>query len=115
MARAAAGNRLVSFTRVFSAEEVRHADLFIPMTGGNPCTYILRVVNTRSEEEMPSPQDFGLTKAAYTVRETEALLSVSHTTIYELIKGGRLKSVKLRTKTLILSTEIAGFLTSLRG
>lgn len=64
---------------------------------------------------MPTPQDFGLHKAAYSVKETEALLSISHTTIYEMLKSKRLNAVKLNTKTLILATEIAGFLSSLRS
>jgi len=64
---------------------------------------------------MLSPRDLGLTKAAYTVKETETLLSVSHTTLYELLKNNKLRAVKLNSKTLILSSEIAGFLSSLQG
>jgi excisionase family DNA binding protein len=64
---------------------------------------------------MRSPRDYGLQKAAYTVRETENLLSVSHTTIYELIKNNRLKATKLSSKTLILSTDIVDFLSSLEA
>jgi excisionase family DNA binding protein len=62
---------------------------------------------------MLTPQDLGLTKAAYTVKETENLLSVSHTTLYELLNKNRLRAIKLNSKTLILSTDIASFLSSL--
>ena len=64
---------------------------------------------------MRSPQDYGLQKAAYTVKETEILLSISHTTLYELLQKNRLRAVKLNSKTLILATEIAVFLSSLQG
>jgi excisionase family DNA binding protein len=64
---------------------------------------------------MLTPQELGLTKAAYSVKETETLLSLSHTTVYELIKNNKLRATKLNTKTLILSADIADFLTSLRA
>ena len=64
---------------------------------------------------MLSPHDLGLLKAAYTVKETESLLSVSHTTIYNLLKNNKLKAIKLNSKTLILATEIAAFLSGLQG
>lgn len=62
---------------------------------------------------MRSPYDLGLTRAAYSVKATESLLSVSHTTIYELIKQGKLKARKLNSKTLILAADIADFLSQL--
>lgn len=64
---------------------------------------------------MRTPRDFGLIKAAYTIKETENLTSLSHTTIYELLKKNRLKGTKLNTKTLILSADLADFLSSLQA
>lgn len=64
---------------------------------------------------MLTPQELGLTKAAYTVKEAETLLSVSHTTLYELFKNNRLKARKLNSKTLILAADIAEFLSSLQA
>ena len=62
---------------------------------------------------MLTPHELGLSKAAYTVKETETLLSISHTTVYELLKTNRLKAAKLNNKTLILSKDIAEFLSNL--
>jgi len=66
------------------------------------------------ENTRPSPRDFGLVKAAYSTKETEYLLSVSHTTLYELINRNKLRSTKLGSKTLFLAVDIADFLASLQ-
>jgi hypothetical protein len=63
---------------------------------------------------MITPEELGLKKLAYSVKETEALLSLSHTTLYELLKNNKLKAIKLNTKTLILAIYIATFLSILR-
>jgi excisionase family DNA binding protein len=61
-----------------------------------------------------TPQDFGLTKAAYSVNETLSVLSISKSTLYRLIERGDLKSVKLGKKTLFLAPDLAALLNRLR-
>jgi len=64
---------------------------------------------------MDNPQSYGLTKAAYSVRETLSLLSIGRTKLYELVQAGELKPVKLGSKTLFLLPDIAAFLAKLQG
>lgn len=47
------------------------------------------------------PQDYGLTKAVYTVNETLTILSIGRTSLYRLVQSGDLKPGKLGKKTLI--------------
>ncbi len=61
------------------------------------------------------PQRYGLQKAAYSVNETLALLSIGRTSLYELIKTGELKATKFGHKTLFLAPDLAAFLDKLRG
>ena len=64
---------------------------------------------------MPSPQEFGLTKAAYSVQEALDVLSIGRTTAYSLVKEGKLKATRLGSKTLFLAVDLADFLTSLQS
>ncbi len=63
---------------------------------------------------MLTPQTLGLTKAAYSVNETMALLSLGRTSLYSLVKSGDLRSTKYGKKTLFLATDISTFLAKLR-
>lgn len=63
---------------------------------------------------MYTPQQLGLTKAAYSVDETLNLLSLGRTTLYGLVKNGKLTQTKYKTKTLFLSVDIANFLSALQ-
>jgi excisionase family DNA binding protein len=60
------------------------------------------------------PRAFGLAKAAYTVNETLAILSIGRTSLYKLVQSGDLKLVKLGKKSLLYATDIAAFLTRLQ-
>jgi hypothetical protein len=61
------------------------------------------------------PRAFGLTKAAYTVKETLILLSIGRTKFYELVGQGDLRITKLDSKSLIFVTDIVALLIKLRG
>ncbi len=63
---------------------------------------------------MMTPNEHGLTRALYTVKETRVLLSIGTTTLYELIKRGELRPTKLGKKTLFYASDIAALLTKLR-
>jgi hypothetical protein len=63
---------------------------------------------------METPQNYGLTKAAYGVAETMALLSLGRTSIYEFVKIGSLRATKCGRRTLFLAPDIAEFLATLR-
>jgi excisionase family DNA binding protein len=62
-----------------------------------------------------TPLDFGITKAAYSRKETAEKISCGLSTVDELVADGRLKSVKLgkgrNAKRLILGPSIAQLLT----
>ena len=60
------------------------------------------------------PRRFGLTKAAYSVKETLYLISIGRTAFYDLIKQEQLKPIKIGRRTLIGSDEIASLLVKLR-
>jgi len=65
---------------------------------------------------MPNdPHSFGLYKAAYSVNETLAMLSIGRTQLYSLVKSGELPVVKLGKKTLFYASDLAVLLTKLRG
>lgn len=61
-----------------------------------------------------TPQDYGLTKAAYSVKEALHVLSIGRTSLYKLVESGDLPIAKLGKKTLIYSTDIARLLSRLR-
>ena len=61
-----------------------------------------------------TPQEYGLAKASYSVREAMDVLSIGRSTFYEIIKNGHLTPVKLGKKTLIYAIEIAAFMERLR-
>jgi excisionase family DNA binding protein len=65
---------------------------------------------------MPNdPHTNGLLKAAYSVNETLAMLSIGRTSLYALVKSGELPAVKLGKKTLFYASDLAGLLAKLRG
>jgi hypothetical protein len=64
---------------------------------------------------MPNPLDYGLTKAAYSVNETLATLSIGRTSLYAMVRQGHLNPLKLGRKTLFLATDLAGLLAKLGG
>lgn len=64
---------------------------------------------------MHSPQDFGLVKAAYSVKETIALLAIGRTFLYSRVRAGDIKATKCGKKTLFLSADIAAFLNKIRN
>jgi hypothetical protein len=55
----------------------------------------------------------GLQRALYSPRETEAILGVSHATLYRLIAADRLDARKIDGKTVITAASIETFLSSL--
>jgi len=67
----------------------------------------------------PGHDQVGLTtkqipaRAAYSPKETERLLGVSHATLYRLIAAGRLDARKLGGKTLIIAASLEMLLASL--
>ena len=52
-------------------------------------------------------------RALYSPRETEAILGVSHATVYRLINAGRLDARKIDGKTVITANSIQTFLDAL--
>ena len=64
-----------------------------------------RPLNTRDTGEAPTMPP----KALYKVSEAMATLSLSRTVIYELIRNGRLRSVKEGTARLIPARAIAEY------
>jgi len=52
-------------------------------------------------------------RALYSPREAEAILGVSHATLYRLIAAGRLDARKLDNKTCITAESIAGLIAGL--
>jgi excisionase family DNA binding protein len=56
------------------------------------------------------PHSFGFSKAAYSVNETLALLSIGRTSLYSLVKQRSLRPVKLGRKTLFYARDLAAFL-----
>ena len=55
----------------------------------------------------------GPARALYTVRETQAVLGLSHATIYRLIAAEQLDARKIGSRTVITATSIAAFLEKL--
>ena len=73
--------------------------------------------SNRSEIEcaQPDPRAFGLTKAAYSVREALDVLSLGRTSLYAAVKRGDLHPAKCGRKTLFLADDLAAFLTKLKN
>jgi excisionase family DNA binding protein len=67
--------------------------------------------NSRSDRQGTSY--FALTRLAYSPSEGAQVLGISRSKIYELIAAGDLKVVKVGSRTLVLHSELARFLTSL--
>jgi excisionase family DNA binding protein len=57
-----------------------------------------------------SPQEYGLIKIVYSVSETMQILSIGRTTLYQVVKRGYLRPVKLGRKTLFPATDLARLL-----
>jgi hypothetical protein len=53
------------------------------------------------------------TRALYSPRETEAILGISHATLYRLISAGRLDARKIDGKTVITDGSIRTFIAGL--
>ena len=70
--------------------------------------------NSANVQSAVDPRVFGLTKVAYSVKETLELLSIGRTKFYELVDRGDLKVTKLDKKSLIYAIDLAEFLTKLR-
>jgi hypothetical protein len=68
----------------------------------------------RTTTARPGPQDFGLTKIAYSVLEVIALVGIARASVYEAINRGDLRITKLGKRSLILSVDLVEFLTALR-
>jgi hypothetical protein len=68
----------------------------------------------RTTTGRPGPQDFGLTKIAYSVLEVIALVGIARASVYEAINRGDLRITKLGTRSLILAVDLVEFLTALR-
>lgn len=77
------------------------------------CEYWNTITNLMMGNPM-TPQNLGLSKAAYSVKEAMALLSLGRTSIYEMMKEGKLKSTKCGRRTLLLAPDIAIFLSHLQ-
>ena len=60
-------------------------------------------------------QAFGLNKAAYSVNETLALLSIGRTSLNRPGQQGDLQPAKLGRKTLFYAPDLAKLLTELRA
>ena len=52
-------------------------------------------------------------RALYSPRETEAILGVSHATLYRLINAGRLDARKIDKKTVITDESLRNFIAGL--
>jgi hypothetical protein len=68
----------------------------------------------RTTTGRPGPQDFGLTKIAYSVLEVIALVGIAWASVYEAINRGDLQITKLGKRSLILAVDLVEFLTALR-
>ncbi len=62
-----------------------------------------------------TPQDFGLTKAQYSVNETLNLLSIGRNSLYALMHSGELVPIKFGRKTLFAAVEIVKVIETRRG
>jgi excisionase family DNA binding protein len=53
--------------------------------------------------------------APLTVEETAAALNIGRSTVFELLKEGSIRSVKIRSATRILSSEVERFYSTLKA
>jgi len=57
---------------------------------------------------MTTPQEYGLTQVAYSIRDTGRVLGIGRTATYDLIRAGHLHPMKpMAKKNIILAIEIA--------
>ena len=68
-----------------------------------------------ADAERIDPRTLGLTKAAYSVKETLEVLSIGRTSLYQLVKEKQLSPAKMGKKTLFLAVDLATLLLKLRG
>lgn len=61
----------------------------------------------------PAKPEAGARRLAHSVNQTAALLSCGRSTVYELLKAGKLEAVKLGGRTLVLDASIRDMLASL--
>jgi hypothetical protein len=64
---------------------------------------------------MQYPEKYGLTKPAYTVSEVLTMGLFGRSKLYELVKRGDLKLVKLDRRSLIYASDLAALLDKLRA
>ena len=62
-----------------------------------------------------TPQEYGMEKVAYSIREAAGVLSVGRTAVYALIRAGDLQPIKPGKKNLILAVEMAALLDKWRA
>lgn len=65
-----------------------------------------------SESKQIRLPTFDKPKLAYTIREVRGLIGISHTSIYNDIRKGKLRSVKYGKKTLIMAADLQAWLAS---
>ena len=54
-----------------------------------------------------------LTRLAYSVEEAAAIIGISRRTVYELLRTGQLRSVKIGSRRLIRHTDLERFIDEL--
>jgi hypothetical protein len=65
---------------------------------------------------MTTPQEYGLTQVAYSIRDTGRVLGIGRTATYDLIRAGHLHPIKpAAKKNIILAIEIAALLDKWRA
>jgi hypothetical protein len=62
-----------------------------------------------------TPQDFNLSRPAYSVNDLLSMLPMGRTGLYAAIKSGSLKATKHGKSTWFLAPDVAAFLNSLRA
>jgi hypothetical protein len=64
---------------------------------------------------MTTPKEYGLEKAAYSIRDAARQLGIGRTQLYGFIKSGDLRPIKPCKKNLILAVEMAALLDKWRA
>jgi len=67
----------------------------------------------KTRKPLAAPRSFTLAESQLTIMEAAAHLRVSRATIFRLMGNGKLKSVTIGTRRLILGREILRFMDSL--
>lgn len=67
---------------------------------------------TLTEDRSPTPADYGLSKALYSVNETLILTDLGRTYLYRLINNGELPLTKIGKRSLIAAPDLVHFLNS---